>query len=394
MKISGTFFYHGRLVDGCIEVEDGVIKNISKHGKGKEIKGIIMPAGIDVHVHFRDFKESYKETIESGSLSALYGGICLVVDQPNTNPPVVDVETYFKRMRIAEKTSYIDYALNLGLTEENKNEITDIMSEIEEVYRIPAIGEVFLEHKTMQVSYETLKYVRNITDKLITVHAEDAELITDSRPKEAEIKAVEKCLKIGDFHFCHISTAEALEIIHRSNSTAEVTPHHLLFSSKDTDFRVNPPLRSCEDRIDLIKNIHKADVIASDHAPHTLEEKKEGLPGFPGVEVMYPIFFYMAKKGYIGLDLIVEKLALNPAKIFGFDLYGGIDVGCYANLAVFDPTNETVIKAEKLHSKAGWTIYEGLKAIFPKVVFIRGVKALEDGEVLIDKGFGKTLKNT
>ncbi len=115
MIIYGNVFYKGRIVECGIEIENGVIVDVGKDKRGKNVDGIIMPAGIDVHVHFRDFKESYKETIESGSLSALYGGVCLVVDQPNTNPPIVDKEIYFRRMEIAERSTYVDYSLNLGL---------------------------------------------------------------------------------------------------------------------------------------------------------------------------------------------------------------------------------------------------------------------------------------
>jgi len=387
MILEGKFLYKGKIVEGCIVIENGRIIDIRKSdNKTIKVEGIILPAGIDAHVHFRDFKEKYKETIETGSLSALYGGICLVVDQPNTNPPIVDVETYLKRMELAKKTTYVDYSLNLGLTEDNKHEIGEIIKNIEEKYVIPAIGEVFLHHEKLQVSYETLRSVK--IDKLITVHAEDPEL---AGKKEGEIKAVKECLKFGDFYFCHISTPEALKIIANSNSFVEVTPHHLLLTYNDTDFKVNPPLRSDEDRINLLKNIDKVDVIASDHAPHTIEDKKDGAPGFPGVETMYPLMLGLVKKGVLDLVTVVERIAINPAQIFGFKGYGEIEIGNYANLAIFDFSNVEKIKADRLHSKAGWTPYENFEAIFPKAVYLRGVKVLEDREVLIDKGFGLTF---
>jgi len=394
MIVSGKIFYKNKIFEGCIVVEDGVIVDVRKSVDGAVNfpRGLILPAGIDVHVHFRDFEESYKETIESGSLSALYGGICLVVDQPNTKPPVVDDKTYVERIEKAEKTTFIDYSLNLGLTEENARKISEILSRIEA--RVPAIGEVFLQHGTMQVSYETLKAVRNEIDKLITVHAEDASLIPEEavRPKEAEIVAVRRCIELGNFYFCHISTPEALETIHRSNSFAEVTPHHLLLSAGKVEFeRVNPPLRSENDRIELLKNFGKADVVASDHAPHTIEDKREGAPGFPGVETIYPLMLNLVRKGVISLTDLVERIVVNPAKIFGFKGYSGIEIGNYANLAIFDLSDVRRIRAEDLHSKAGWTPYEGFEAIFPKTVYVRGVKVLDDGEILVERGFGRVL---
>jgi len=386
MILEGRFLYKGKIVEGCIVIENGKIIDIRKSAnKTVKVDGIILPAGIDAHVHFRDFKEKYKETIETGSLSALYGGICLVVDQPNTNPPIVDVETYLKRMELAKKTTYVDYSLNLGLIEDNKHKIREIIENIEEKYIIPAIGEVFLDHEKLQVCYETLRSVREKINKLITVHAEDPEL---AGKKEGEIKAVEECLKFGDFYFCHISTPEALMIIANSNSFVEVTPHHILLTYNDTDFKVNPPLRANKDRMNLFKNIYKVDVIASDHAPHTIEDKKNGAPGFPGVETMYPLMLGLVKRRLIDLVTIVEKIAINPARIFGFKGYGEIERGNYANFAIFDFSNVEKIKADKLHSKAGWTPYENFEAIFPKTVYIRGRKVLEDCEVLVDKGFG------
>jgi len=137
-----------------------------------------------------------------------------------------------------------------------------------------------------------------------------------------------------------------------------------------------------------LRNIDKADVIASDHAPHTIEDKKEGAPGFPGVETMYPLMLNLVKKGIVDLKTVIEKIVINPAKIFGFDMYSGIEIGNYANLAVFDFSEVRKIQAKDLHSKAGWTPYEGFEAIFPKVVFVRGVRALDNGEVLVDRGFG------
>lgn len=387
MVISGNVFYKGKLIECSIKIEEGIITSISKAERGKSVRGIILPAGIDVHVHFRDFKEDYKETIETGSLSALYGGVCLVVDQPNTNPPITNEDIYFERMKRAEKSTYVDYSLNLGLTEENAERISEIVKKIEERYFLPAIGEVFLKGG-MKVGYDTLERVRGSVGKLITIHAEDP---SEEDDVLAEVKAVERCLKIGRFHFCHISTSKALEMIYKSDSTSEVTPHHLFFSKESMKFKVNPSLKSNDERIALVKSFCKADVIASDHAPHTIEEKKEGAPGFPGVEVIYPMFFYMVKKGVFRLNDLVEKFAINPAKIFGFSKYGEIEIGKYANFVVFDPKDEKIIKSKDLHSKAGWTIYEGFKAVFPKEVYIRGEKVLENGEVLVDKGFGEVL---
>jgi len=393
--LRGRIFYRGEFVEAGIEVEEGRIRRVGKLVDGRKVKGVILPAGIDVHVHLRDFEERHKETIETGTEAALHGGICLVVDQPNTKPVVDSEDIYFRRMEVAKKKAFVDYTLNFALTNSNCDEIDIIVEKIRRKYYLPAIGEVFIQHNNedLQIGYETLRKVVSELQSLITLHAEDPEFVKPGFPnfrfrsREAEIRAVEKALKISSFHFCHISTKDAAEMIMESDSTFEVTPHHLLFSTEEyarlgDAVNVNPPLRSRDEVEWLLRNFHRADVLASDHAPHTPEDKKAGAPGFPGVETMYPIFVFLATRGVVSFRDLVEKIAANPAKIFGFRDYGEIEVGKFANLAVFELKNVEEINADKLHSKCGWTPYESFKAIFPKEVYLRGTEALECGERL------------
>ncbi|MEM4472177.1 MAG: dihydroorotase [Archaeoglobaceae archaeon] len=386
--LEGKIFYKGQFIETGIEIENGRIKRIGKLIKGRKIEGVILPAGIDVHVHFRDFREKHKETIETGSLSALYGGICLVVDQPNTKPVIEDEKVYFERMEIAGKKSYVDYSLNLALTKRNAERIGEIVKRIRKEFHLPAIGEVFLEHsdEELKIDYGVLSKIAGIWR--ISVHAEDPEFAKIGipnflyRPKIAEVFAVKKCLEISDFHFCHLSTREAVELAEKTSSSFEVTPHHLLLSIEDYErlgkfVNVNPPLREKEEVLWLLKNFSRIKILASDHAPHTVEEKELGIPGFPGVETMYPIFVRLATLGIISFKDLVEKIAINPARIFGFMDYGEIEIGKFANFAVFDLKDVKKIRAEFLHSKCSWTPYEGFEAIFPKKVFIRGEEVLE-----------------
>ncbi len=403
VAIHGKFLYRGEIIEGGIVIENGIIKEIKKTVEAEEVEkidGLILPASIDVHVHFRDFEESEKETIESGSLSALYGGNCLVVDQPNTTPFVEDFDEYEKRMEIAEKRSYVDYALNLGLTLRNSERIHEIIKKIEEKYRIPAVGEVFLQHNNpeFQISYDVLEETRKKISKLITVHAEDPSLIQDTRPPEAEIEAVKRCLELGDFHFCHISTYDSAVLISDTNSTFEVTPHHILLNSEDFErfgefSRVNPPLRDKVEAEMLFNVLQLADILASDHAPHTLEDKKNGAPGFPGVETTYPLMVNLMRKGLVGIRTLTNLMAINPAKIFGFERYGGIEIGNYANFAVFNLKAVSKIKVERLHTRAEWTPFENFEAVFPERVYLKGELALLNGEVLIEPGIRKKDKS-
>ncbi len=403
VAIYGRLFYRGEIVEAGIEIEDGIIKRIDKKIEGERVQGLILPASIDVHVHFRDFEEEKKETIKSGSLSALYGGNCLVVDQPNTKPVIDGFEEYERRMKEADKKSYIDYALNMGLTAKNHEDIVEIIKKVEESYRIPAIGEVFLQHDNLelQIPYEVLAEVRKSTSKLITVHAESPDLAEstaslnfDKRPPEAEIEAVKRCLEIGNFHFCHISTYDSAVMISDTDSTFEVTPHHLLLNYEDllnlgNFINVNPPLRRRVEAEMLFNVLQLADVMASDHAPHTIEDKKNGAPGFPGVETTYPVMVNLMRKGLVGIRTLVSLIAINPARIFGFEKYGGIEEGNYANLAVFNLKAVLRVKAENLHTMAEWTPFENFEAVFPEKVYLRGVLALENGEVMVEPGWKK-----
>ncbi len=400
MNIFGKIVLGKKLIEAGIKIEDGRIEKISKRIDGKKMKGIIMPAGIDVHVHLRDFEENHKETIKTGTLAALNGGICLVVDQPNTKPFVDSSEIYLERVRRAEKYANVDYSLNVGLTRKNFERIEEIVSELRAMGYNPAVGEVFLQHenKDYQVDYDVIEELN--LDK-ITIHAEDPRYVESNdipnfkfRKREAEIEAVKKLLK-KRYYFCHISTEDAAKLILKSESYIEVTPHHLLLDERFYEklgkmVNVNPPLRTERDREFLLSNFSKIDVLASDHAPHLREEKERGASGYPNVETMYPIMMGLVFKGILNIFDLAEKIAENPAKIFGFKNYGGVKEGNYANFAVFDISKTEKVKAEKLHSKCEWTPYEGFEAIFPHTVVIRGEIAKWDYEPF--EGIGKVYK--
>jgi len=400
MILSGKLIIGRDLVTAGMKIEEGRIVEISKQLTGKRLKGLILPAGIDVHVHLRDFEESHKETIRSGTLSALHGGICLVVDQPNTRPFIDSAEKYERRIRLAEKHLNVDYSLNMGLTRRNSDRINEIVSELKEKGYSPAVGEVFLQHDNpeFQVDPEVVRDVEHLT----TIHAELPEFVESNeipnflhRDRRAEIEAVKKLAPLGRY-FCHISTREAFETISSSPSLVEVTPHHLLLDSSDYErlngfVNVNPPLRERADREFLLENFSRIDVLASDHAPHLPEEKERGASGYPGVETMYPLMMGLVFYGKVSVFEVVEKIVKNPAEIFGFRGYGEIRVGNYANLAVFDISRVERVRADSLHSLCGWTPFEGFPAIFPHTVVLRG-EIVKEGDEAVE-GLGEVYKS-
>lgn len=400
MIISGKLITNNGLVTAGVKIEEGKIVEISKQLTGKRLKGIILPAGIDVHVHLRDFEESHKETIRTGTLSALNGGVCLVVDQPNTKPFIDSVEEYERRVRLAEKHTSVDYSLNVGLTRRNSERINEIVDLLRERGYNPAVGEIFLQHDNpeFQADIEMVRSVKHFS----TIHAELPEFVRSNqipnflyRERRAEIEAVKSLASLG-LYFCHISTREALEIVSSSPSLAEVTPHHLLLDRTQYDrlngfVNVNPPLREGGDRKFLLENFERIDVIASDHAPHLPDEKHSGASGYPGVETLYPLMMGLVFYGKISIFDLVKRVAVNPARIFGFEGYGEIKVGNYANLVAFDISRAERVRADKLHSLCGWTPFEGFPAIFPHTVVLRGEIAKEGGEII--EGLGRVYKS-
>ncbi|AIY89274.1 dihydroorotase [Geoglobus acetivorans] len=399
MLIHGKILLGNTIVTAGMKIEDGKIVEISKQISGKKLKGIIMPAGIDVHVHLRDFDESHKETIRNGTLSALNGGICLVVDQPNSRPFIDSEEMYEKRMRLASKFVNVDYSLNIGLTRRNFPKINSIAEKIKKNGYNPAVGEIFLQHENKDVE-ATTEMVEKVTS-FSTIHAELPEFVESNeipnflhRKREAEILAVKKLASEGRY-FCHISTREAFETIREKGAYAEVTPHHLLLDASHHSrlgnfVNVNPPLRTENDRKFLLDNFSKIDVVASDHAPHSPEEKENGASGYPGVETLYPLLMGLVFYGKLDIFDVAKVISENPAEIFGFNGYGAVKPGNYANLAVFDISKVEKIKPQKLHYFHKWSPFESFPAVFPHTVILRGEFAKERGELA--EGFGRVYK--
>ncbi|MDF0592643.1 dihydroorotase [Methanotrichaceae archaeon M04Ac] len=418
-----------RVVKGGRVYVDGRLQNLDVWIKGRKIAGlggghqaeetidgrgmIVLPGAIDIHVHFRDPGYTFKEDWETGSTSAAAGGVTAVVDQPNTNPPTVDGPSYRMKLEIAERRSVVDFCLNGGPGQVKR------LAEL----GASAIGEIFTydhgEEELRKILAETAK-----AGLLPTVHAEDPDVIRENseplrdgrepqlysfaRPNLAESKAIDSILGMTDrVHICHLSTSEGLDRLRAAKGrgkkvTCEVAPHHILFTKRDwrrqgTFLKMNPPLRDFRDRDALWEGLRKGEVdaIASDHAPHLPEEKRDEIwdapPGVPGVETMLPLMLMAVRSNLISLDRVVDALSRRPAEIFGLSSKGRIGVGMDADLAIIDPRDACDIRADRLHSGAEWTPYEGRRALFPKITMIRGEVVFADGELLAKPGFGRNL---
>jgi len=266
---------------------------------------------------------------------------------------------------------------------------------------------------------------------IASIHAENGELCSHfteelrrirrpetysrARPNICEAIAVERVLEMQEeipipvrIHICHLSTREGVGVVRRmkygkkeAGFTCEVAPHHLFLEHKDwarlgTFGKMNPPLRKrCMQHLWNALNDGTIDIMASDHAPHTEEEKRAGIwdapAGVPGVETMLPLMLHAVKQNLIPLARVIEAMSAKPAQVFGLDDKGQIREGYDADLVLVDTSNVREITVDQLHSKAGWTPFEGREGIFPELVLSRG-EVVYDGEIAGKKGCGKFLR--
>ena len=446
MLITGAELADGRVRD--VRIRDGTVKRIEPTNAGLDADAgervvdargrYLLPGAIDVHVHFREPGGSHKETWTSGSKSAAAGGVTTVVDQPNTSPPTVDGDAFDEKTELAAR-SYVDYGINGGVTAE---------WDPESLFDRPlfALGEVFLADSTGEMGIDLDLFEEALTeaaarDVPVTVHAEDETLFDASaldgdlggvgtaaaadawsayRTAEAEVAAVERALEAGaasdaQVHIAHTSTPEGIDAVTAAREeadaegtddlpaiTCEVTPHHLFLSRENagrlgTFGRMNPPLRSEKRRSAVFERLRDGDVdvVATDHAPHTVAEKRQGLvdapSGVPGVETLYPLLLESVRKGNLSMERVRDVVAANPASIFGVEGKGRITEGTDADLVLVDLTNPREIEAGSLHSACGWTPFEGLQGVFPELTIVRGAVVYERDSVSGAESFGEPV---
>ncbi len=386
-------FYQNQVVLSDVLIESGTIAKIGSVETAEhklDARGrLLLPGAIDVHVHFRDLDEAYKEDWYSGSCAAAAGGVTTVIDQPNTKPPVCDERSYFRKQRAARK-SIVDYGINAAI---------DRLDQLEDLWQlgVTAFGEVFIQEK----SYEELQYALQIIKRLNAVLCVHAEKRVGRVSDEVDgIKRIFACNKqIGaKVHISHLSEASALDCVRSSNKdvTCEVTPHHLFLTDIDQQRlgpfgMMNPPLRSQQDVNALWSRLSQIDMIASDHAPHSIADKKiaHPPPGVPGVQTLLPLL--LARLEYIGLNKLVDLVCSAPAVRFNLKNKGAIRKGYDADLILVDPNDKTEITPTALYSKCGWTPFERSIAVFPSLTMVRGEVVFSEGSTTTKKGGGSLV---
>ena len=395
-----------------IAVEGSRIAYVGGRAAGaarKEIPAIgkfVMPGVIDSHVHFRDPGFSRKEDWRTGSSAAIASGVTTVLEMPNTNPATVDHKTVKDKLARAAKLSVANYGVWVGATPKNLAEAGDLFDE----GQVCGI-KVFMGDTTgaLAVDDATLERIFHETRGLIGVHAEDQGVLgqaakkwqratspvhNDVRPPEAAVAAVGRLIDLvkrtgRSVHICHLSTSGELNALdpHRGDLpiSCEVTPHHLFLSVETAGdkfgnfIKCNPPIRSELDRRALWTAVKRGriDTFASDHAPHTIEEKRrpywQAPSGIPGVETLYPLLMSAVSHGRFSLERLIEMCCEAPARIFGLQGKGVIAEGADADLVLFSEGATEKLTREMLHSRVRWSPFVGREVgAMPELVMVQG----------------------
>lgn len=357
---------------GDIYIENGKIKDFGEDlaYECKEVYGknmVVMPAFIDLHVHFREPGFTEKEDLYSGGLAALKGGYTLVNTMANTNPIASSMEIVEYVLNKAKNHDLVDIHQTVSITENFDGETLSHLDKLDN--RVKFISD---DGKGVASNLVMYKAMLKAKEKgfTIMVHAEDEDFTPiDYRISEniETIRDIYLAKVTGSrLHISHVSTKEAIEEIRRGkkeglNLTCEVTPHHI--SLWDNDYKVNPPIREKEDVEALIEGIvdGTVDAIGTDHAPHTREDKEKGSPGLSGIETAFPVAYTtLVEAGKIDLKKLSKIMSGNPGRIFGVKK-GRIEKGYDGDLVLLDLEKEIVVNGESFISKGKNTPFNGMK---------------------------------
>ncbi len=349
---------------------------------------IRLPGLIDIHVHLREPGESYKEDFSTGTAAALAGGITTVLAMPNTNPPILDSESFSTAAELAIAQAYCDFGIYLGGGEFNAKIAADIAGSAAglKLYLNATYGPLLLENLSSWIDH----FEHWPRPRPIVAHAEGKTLAAFLMLSYLYKRPV---------HVCHVSRKDEILLIRDAKRkgvpvTCEVSPHHLFLTEEDGKYlpkgraKVSPSLATTEDQQALWDNLDIIDCFASDHAPHTLKEKvsKQAPPGFPGLETILPLLLTAVQEGRLQKEDIVQKMFINPKKIFSLPEQKETWVEV-------DENHSYEITGSDLFTKVKWTPFEGRKVQgLVRRVVVRGVSVYQDGEIQVTPGFGKNIR--
>jgi dihydroorotase len=417
----GTVVNHDGRAERDIGIRGGRIAALGVHGGAAAAEVIdatglhILPGVIDTQVHFREPGLEHKEDLETGSRAAVMGGVTAVFEMPNTRPLTTSAEALADKVARARYRMFCDFAFYLGGTREN---IRDIPA-LERLEGSAGI-KVFMGSSTGDLLVDDEPSLDRIVARIsrrAAFHAEDEARLKERaglrrrgdpashpvwRDEQAALIATQRLVRLAErhgrrVHVLHVSTAEEMEFLaqHKDWASVEVTPHHLTLAAPEcyerlgTYAQMNPPVRDERHRAVLWAALTSgvADVLGSDHAPHTREEKDHAYPeshsGMTGVQTLVPVMLDHVNAGRLSLERLVDLTSHGPQRLFGIRGKGRIAVGYDADLTVVDLRRRETIVNAWIASRCGWTPYDGVAVQgWPVGTFVRGRRVMWEGQIL------------
>ena len=388
----------------------------SKDAAVIDVSGLhILPGVIDTQVHFREPGLEHKEDLESGSRGAVLGGVTSVFEMPNTKPLTTTVDALIDKVRRARDRMFCDFAFYVGATRDNTDDIAALEgcegSAGIKVFMGSSTGDLLVDDE------ETLDRIISRLSRRAAFHAEDEVRLNARkdlrvagdpsshpvwRDATAALLATERLVRLAEkhrrrVHVLHVSTADEMEFLaaHKDWASIEVTPHHLTLVAPEcyrelgTFAQMNPPVRDAPHRDAIWRAVSSGlvDILGSDHAPHTREEKEVAYPashsGMTGVQTLVPIMLDHVNEGRLSLERLVDLTSHGPQRLFGIRGKGRIAEGYDADLTVVDVKRKMTIENSWIASRAGWTPYHGKTVTgWPVGTILRGRRVMWDGEIL------------
>jgi dihydroorotase len=420
--------------EGEIQITDVILSKgkifylgrVHSNFKGRVIDGTgkyLLPGVIDAQVHFRDPGLTHKGDLFTETKAAVAGGVTSFIDMPNTFPQVLSMSILEEKYKLASQKSLANFGFFLGVTKDNLQEV--IQTATSDVLAVSDDGLYFSKKGNLLADHpETMEEIFKNCKTILAIHSENEQIITQNEEKYREIygnnvpvsshplirseeacyEATKRAVSLANkyqakLHILHLSTVNETHLFRNDiplkykNITTEVSVHHLWFSDQDyqklgTLIKWNPSIKTENDKKGLLQALidDKIDIVTSDHAPHTLEEKNkpyfESMSGAPIVQFSLNIMFDFYQQGLISLEKVVEKMCHNPAILYKIEKRGFIKEGFYADLTIVDPNATFTVNKDVILSKCGWSPLEGT-TFRAKVshTFVNGNLVFEHGKI-------------
>ena len=420
---NGECYIEGKLTKTNIGIQNGkisIIGDLINEQSNASIDAsnlLVLPGCMDTQVHFREPGSTNAEDLHTGSKAAIAGGITSVFEMPNTNPPTANMKEFNNKLNLAKNRMYSNYAFYFGATPDNSPDLANLKGLDGccgvKLFAGSSTGNLLVDKE------EDIEKVFQNTSKIVAVHSEDEEIINLRkkliekgnvhthpiwRNEECAMSSTRRIVRIAKrmnkkAHILHVTTKEEVDFLsqNKGNITFEITPQHLTIYAPDcydklgTFAQMNPPLRdkSHYDRLWYAIRNNYNDTIGSDHAPHLKENKLKDYPqspsGMPGVQTLLPVMLNHVNDKKLTLDQLIKLLCENPVSVFGIKNKGFIKKDYDADFTIIDMSRTIEIKNENIHSKCGWSPFDGYKFKgSPVYTVINGDIKMKEDEILGD----------